>query len=149
MTLVRPLDGGAGGQTAEFSADGAYAVAAAATAPGADPNTTAVGLWNVSTRALLRTFPGSGLTIGDITPDGRYVIVATDNPEHNITIYDAATGEQVRVLENGSSGVSALAVSPDNKHILTGSRDNNARIFDIETGAVTELIGHTNIDVGR
>jgi WD40 repeat protein len=145
MSLVAPLDGGAGGQTAGFSADGAYAVAAAAPATDAGPDAAAIGLWNVATRSLVRTFPAVGFALGDITPDGRFVIVTTDDPEHNITIYDAATGQQVRVLENGSSGVAALAVSPDNRHIVTGSRDNTARIFDVETGEMRELVGHTNI----
>jgi WD40 repeat protein len=145
MSLIAPLDGGGGGQTAAFSGDGAYMVAGAAPADATNPDASAIGLWNVSTRTLVRTFQATGFTIGEITPDGRYVIVTTDNGDHNITVYDAATGAQVRVLENGPAGVSALAVSPDSKHILTGSRDNNARIFNIETGDVQKLVGHTNI----
>ena len=37
---------------------------------------------------------------------------------------------------------------PSNKHILTGSRDNNARVFDIETGQ-SPIVGYGHHRVGR
>jgi WD40 repeat protein/class 3 adenylate cyclase len=135
------LPGSAGGLTAGFSADGRLIVATAAI--GEDG--TAVGLWDATSRLLLRTFDEEGgFSAGAISPDGRYVAVARDETEDALLIFDAATGEQLHAIENGSSATTPT-FSADSRHLLTGSRDNTGRIVDVETGAVTELVGHTNI----
>ena len=62
----------------------------------------------------------------------------------NLPIYDAATGELLRVLTTGNGAI-GIDFAPDSRHVLTGSRDNIGRIIDVETGETRELIGHTNI----
>ena len=144
---IAVLEGSAGGLTADFSADSRLLLAQAASEddPRGSPS-PAVGLWDVETRRLLRTFSGSGVDVkGALSPDGRLVVVAVEESQPNLFVYDAATGELIKTLDNGSSGVSSLNFSPDSRHLLTGSRDNIARIFDVETGEARELVGHTNI----
>ncbi len=144
---IAVLEGSAGGLTADFSADSRLLLAQAASEddPRGSPS-PAVGLWDVETRRLLRTFSGSGVDVkGALSPDGRLVVVAVEESQPNLFVYDAATGGLIKTLDNGSSGVSSLNFSPDSRHLLTGSRDNIARIFDVETGEARELVGHTNI----
>ena len=79
-----------------------------------------------------------------LSPDGRYVAIGLDEAKDNLRIFDAATGELLRVLVSGT-GAMSIAFAPDSRHVLTGNRDNIGRIIDIETGETRELIGHTNI----
>ena len=138
-SLAREIHGSAGGSSATFSADGRLMLAAAAS-----PKGGAVGLWNVASGDLLRTFEYPGLVFGVLSPDGRYVAIGLDEVKDNLAILDAATGERLRVLTSGT-GVTGITFAPDSRHVLTGSRDNIARFIDVETGSVRELTGHTNI----
>ena len=138
-SLAREIHGSAGGNTATFSADGRLMLAAANS-----PKGNAVGLWDVASGDLLRTFEDAGLVFGVLSPDGRYVAIGLDGVKDNLVIFDAATGERLRVLTNGIA-VTSINFAPDSRHVLTGSRDNIARIIDVETGGIRELTGHTNI----
>ncbi len=42
-----------------------------------------------------------------------------------------------RAFEAHTGGVVALAVTPDGKHVISGSRDRTIRCFDVETGKAT------------
>ena len=79
-----------------------------------------------------------------LSPDGRYVAIGLDEAKDNLRIFDAATGDLLRVLTSGT-GATSIAFAPDSRHVLTGNRDNIGRIIDVETGETRELIGHTNI----
>ena len=138
-SLTRELAGSAGGNSASFSADGRLMLAAAAS-----QGKGAVGLWDVASGKLVRTFEYPGLNIAVLSPDGRSVAIGLEQASDNLAIVDASTGERRRVLTNGIA-VTSLTFAPDNRHVLTGSRDNIARIIDVETGQIRELIGHTNI----
>ena len=53
-------------------------------------------------------------------------------------------GEVHAVLEGHSSYVYAVAISPDDQFVVTGSMDNTARIWSVETGeTIKELKGHS------
>ena len=138
-SLVRELAGSAAGNSASFSADGRLMLAAAVS-----QGKGAVGLWDVASGKLVRTFEYPGVTIAALSPDGRSVAIGLEEAKDNLAVVDASTGERRRVLTNGIA-VTRLAFAPDSRHVLTGSRDNIARIVDIETGESRELIGHTNI----
>ena len=61
-----------------------------------------------------------------------------------IWIYDAHTGEERNLLlGHGSGGVSAVAFSPDNQLLASGSRDKTIRLWDPHTGQhKATFIGH-------
>ena len=139
-TLARELAGSTGGNFASFSADGRSMLAAAATSQG----TRAVGLWDVASGELVRKFDYPGLNTAVLSPDGRSIAIGLELPKDNLAIVDASTGERRLVLTNGI-GVTSLAFAPDGRHVLTGSRDDIARIIDVENGGIRELTGHTNI----
>ena len=51
---------------------------------------------------------------------------------------------EAQILGGHSRGVTAVAWSPNSHHILTGSEDGTARIWDATTGANTLTLTHTN-----
>jgi len=54
-------------------------------------------------------------------------------------------GPLIRILEGHTSWVSAVAVTPDGKHAISGSLDNTLRVWDIESGEeIQRLVGHTS-----
>jgi WD40 repeat protein/transcriptional regulator with XRE-family HTH domain len=74
------------------------------------------------------------------SPDGKYFAIAIQ--DRTVRLYDAATGDQVRVFEHPDT-VGVVAFSPDGKTIATGSNDTKARHWDLATGQIIrEFVGH-------
>ncbi|NIA12173.1 MAG: TIR domain-containing protein, partial [Nitrospiraceae bacterium] len=54
-------------------------------------------------------------------------------------------GPLIRILEGHTSWVSAVAVTPDGKHAISGSLDSTLRVWDLDSGEeMQRLVGHTN-----
>ena len=65
------------------------------------------------------------------SPDGKFLV--TSGPM-GIWIHDAQTGEELNLLVGHIHGVSAVAFSPDNTLLVSGSWDNSIRVWDPHTG---------------
>src|SRR5262245_60299105 len=76
------------------------------------------------------------------SPDGsRIVTASTDNTAR---IWNAATGEEIAVLQGHEHSVMHAAFSPDGSRIVTASIDQTARIWDTATAKeIVVLRGHT------
>ncbi|HUT25549.1 MAG TPA: WD40 repeat domain-containing protein, partial [Sumerlaeia bacterium] len=62
-----------------------------------------------------------------------------------VVLWDANTGDQVRILSAPGHHVSSVAFSPDGSKLLTGSYDATAKLWDAATGAeIRTFSGHTN-----
>jgi WD40 repeat protein len=60
-------------------------------------------------------------------------------------VWDAATGTNLLILKGHSAQVQSVAFSPDGRRILTGSRDQTAKLWDAATGEeLLTLKGHEN-----
>jgi len=111
-------------------------------------------IWDASNGELLQTFlvrfPVVSLAFN---PDGRKL--ATIGPENSARVWQikeeagswkkqAANDELLR-LRGHTRAVLAVAWSPDDRWIATGSKDATVRIADANTGALRlSLIGHSN-----
>jgi hypothetical protein len=117
-----------------FSPDGGHAIATAS------DNT--VRLWKLETKhegatgsatpeAVVDLKPLGGLAwSATFSPDGDYLIIAGGNEAR---LWDLKNGrESMRFAQQGS--VASANFSPDGKRIVTGSWDNTARLWDVNSG---------------
>ena len=87
----------------------------------------------------------------DFSPDGRHIVSASGpamgkSPKDNtVRIWDAVTGETLKVLRDHADTVEAVTYSPKGDKIISGSRDGTVRLWDPQTGQVLQtLTGHTD-----
>ena len=74
-----------------------------------------------------------------ITPDGRYVLAANgddfDRRTGNaIRIWDAESGELVRMMTGHTNDVTCIALTPDGTRVASSSLDGTVRLWRIEDG---------------
>ena len=63
----------------------------------------------------------------------------------SIIIWDAESGENIRTLEGHSEAVYSVDITPDNKKVVSGSRDKTAKIWSMDDGKLLYTFqGHTN-----
>ena len=57
-----------------------------------------------------------------------------------------ADGVQVRVFKGHTNWVNAVAISPDDKLLLTGSSDRTVRLWHLDTAELArEYVGHSRV----
>jgi len=71
-----------------------------------------------------------------VSPDGTRFVTGSDNHGTDVSLWDAATGELIRVFSGHTDRVSTVAFSPDGKRILSGSQDGSVRMWNGATGAL-------------
>ena len=66
--------------------------------------------------------------------DGRY-LASADRENGTVTLWDAATGDELRTLKGHQKGVSCVAFTPDGRLLATSSGfDGTVRLWDTTTG---------------
>ena len=75
-----------------------------------------------------------------LTPDGKKVISGAGNGF--LTSYDPNTGEKLRDFIGHTGVVWRVAVSPDSRHLVSGSSDQTVRLWEIESGKLLLTIFH-------
>jgi WD40 repeat protein len=79
------------------------------------------------------------------SPDGRWIVTASDDDDKTTRIWDTANGALLAILSGHTARVNSAAFSPDGSRILTASSDRAVRLWDAKTGsAVATLAGHTD-----
>jgi hypothetical protein len=78
------------------------------------------------------------------SPDGRWLATMTVHPSR-VTLWDAATGGQVRVFKAFRTRAESLQFSPDSR-FLTAAADGTIRLWEVETGRERSAI---NWQIGR
>ncbi|MBV8837085.1 MAG: hypothetical protein JO000_11135, partial [Alphaproteobacteria bacterium] len=103
-------------------------------------------IWSVATGELW-TGPLGGEKVGhQFSPDGKLLAAiskgapAADPFENAAVVSDARTGSIRFLLRGHAEAVSAVAISPDGKMIVTGSRDESIRFWDAASGRQTGII---------
>jgi WD40 repeat protein len=79
------------------------------------------------------------------TPDGKHVLAGS---EDRISLWDAATGKEVRRFRGLDGQFHALALSPRGDLLAAGGSDGAIRLWDVATGkAVLPFDGHDGVVV--
>lgn len=83
------------------------------------------------------------------SPDGR--LIAVTNHQPNVTLYDAATGEELLIFRGHQSVIKNVAFSPDSRLVASGAGDlvrsepGEVKVWEALTGQeVYHLRGHTD-----
>jgi WD40 repeat protein len=79
--------------------------------------------------------------------DGRRI--ASGSSERTVTVWDAATGQELLTLRGHTKSVTCVAYSPDGRGIASASEDGTVKLWDAATGQETfTLRGHAGIVSG-
>ncbi len=70
-------------------------------------------------------------------------IVSAQRPRHDIAIYDAATGKQLRVIPlDATNTVKKLAYLPDNRTLVVSNHSRVVQMFDTDSGELAGELTH-------
>ena len=73
--------------------------------------------------------------------------VASANGDSAIRLWDARTGEQLRMLDGHTEDISCVAFSPDGSTLASGSADATVRLWDSRTGEHLQTLEEHTQDV--
>jgi WD40 repeat protein len=104
---------------------------------------TAMGLWDVNTGELLRTFEGHTAQIWSVAFSSNGQILASSSRDQTVKLWDVNTGQCLRTLKGHTRDVWSVAFSKDGVNIASGGDDCTVRIWDVSTGRSQAILeGH-------
>ena len=120
-----------------FSPDGRFLAAATAQNPDTEDPQTYV--WHPETGALIVKFAGRNFAF---SPDSRLLAGAaadeisndTNRVDRCVSIWDVTTGERISHFSEHSDWVDVVTFSPCGEFLVSSSRDNSLRAWDITKG---------------
>ncbi len=104
----------------------------------------ALGDLNAASPPCLMTYENFKSAVFGIacSPDGRTALTAND--DGTLTLWELATGRQLRTFRGHSARALCVAFSPDGRTALSGSVDHTLKLWDVESGNVVRTFyGHT------
>lgn len=117
--------------------------------PGSDKFLTAswdgsVKCWDAKSGLCLNTYTGHYKPVTSIAAGENASLFASGSWDETIIIWDIATGKIIRKLFN-TSPVTDIVMSADEKYVVSCSKNNTIKIFDIQKGVVYKTLeGHSN-----
>ena len=124
----------------------------------------AAELWDTASGQRIRAFKGPQpsansqdkttdlsevvVTAVAFSPDGRFALTGSggvlDRSDSAARLWDATTGQLIRVFMGHIAQILAVAFSADGRYVITGSEDKTARLWDASTGQQVRIFeGHT------
>lgn len=97
-----------------------------------------ITIWDVASRAVLRTLSGSGLLSAQAwSPDGSHLAGATSAGD--VVIWNTTTGEATTTCTNTTTAgaLNAVAWSPDGKQLALASSQTAISLCNVATGQIT------------
>ena len=86
---------------------------------------------------------GSEVVAVAFSSDDRRIV--SGSGDKSVWVWDASTGETLKVLEGHTSNVWSVAFSSDDRQIVSGSGDKSVWVWDALTGETLKVLeGHTD-----
>ena len=93
---------------------------------------------------LMTMTANAGINCIELSRNGDLIV--SGSQDDLVQVWDAKTGEQLKLLQGHTNWVNSVAFSPDSSQIVSGSGDHSVRMWDVKTGEqLRELQGHTGI----
>jgi WD40 repeat protein len=110
----------------------------------------ALDIWDTVTGKLLRTIrvegggsPAGPYMLSAFSPDGTVLAAASGKPVRQVTVWDPATGRQLRSWTAGKMPLTNLAFAGDANTLITADDHNVIRSWDVLTGGQKrEIVRH-------
>jgi WD40 repeat protein len=105
-----------------------------------------IHIWDMKTGNICLDVPSkTSVRAGEaslcFSPDGK--LLASTETDHTIHVWDAHSGNEIRVLRGHQENVRTLVFSPEGKTLLSGGDEDTLRLWDVATGkTLHELVGH-------
>ena len=90
-------------------------------------------IWNISTGKKVRTLKVQPYEVRGFSPSERYVISVAYPSADEIILWEVATGKKVELSADHKKYIE-IAVSPDDRFLLSGDCDGILKFWDIATG---------------
>jgi WD40 repeat protein len=102
-------------------------------------------VWDLDKRQVIGRILGQGWIEGfAVSPDFRRVITRTQW-QPSVSLWDLESGRLLHNLTGHTEGVLAVAISPDNRLAITGSKDKSIRLWDlVNCKVLRSFCGHGN-----
>ncbi len=103
-------------------------------------------IWDLTTEQVIASMDHAGQYVLAVamSPDGRYVATGGSDPQQNLNLWDAQSGQLIRRFVGHEGGVLSVEFSADGRWLLSSSYDRTARLWDIATGTLQQTMAqHT------
>ena len=102
--------------------------------------------WDVSSGLEVNFFSQVSGSKSIFSDDGSLfaVVSSKEDGEKTVSVWDVSTKQLINRFSGHTDRIVSLAISPDNRLLLTGSVDKTAQLWDISSGQlIRTLSGHT------
>jgi autophagy-related protein 16 len=100
-----------------------------------------IKLWDLQKRLCLRTVYCFS-SCNDLCLSKDNSIIISGHLDHQLRLWDLKNGDCIKEISDHSGQISGTVLSPDGRTILTTSRDNTLKSFDIRTYEVLQVYSH-------
>jgi WD40 repeat protein len=98
--------------------------------------------WDISAGGEIN-FPSEMSGGGPVFSGDGSLVAITDNGM-NATVWNVSTQQSINRFSGHTDQITSMAISPDNRLLLTGSADKTARLWDISSGQLLRVFsGHS------
>lgn len=105
-----------------------------------------VKVWELKNDELLQKHSLQGHSLGvvsvDMSTDGK--IIASSSLDSTLCLHETASGTLKQKIALGPVDLWTVAISPDNKHVISGSHEGKISMYSIDTGKVEQVLDPQN-----